>query len=70
MSEKRAAPAAIFQTRVRDDGIASENPYRWHEVTTHDLFRGKRVVVLNSPVRLHRHALRRMYRDMMSCMSR
>ena len=49
MSEKRVAPAAVFQTRVRDDGIENENPYRWQEVTTHDLFQGKRVVVFALP---------------------
>ncbi len=42
-------PAAVFKTRVRDDSIEGDNPYRWEDVTSFDLFAGKRVVLFSLP---------------------
>jgi peroxiredoxin len=42
-------PSVIFKTRVRDDSIEGPNPYRWQDVTTFDLFAGKRVVLFSLP---------------------
>ena len=42
-------PQVTFKTRVRDDSIEGPNPYRWEDVTTADLFSGKRVVVFSLP---------------------
>jgi len=42
-------PQTTFHTRVRDDSIPGTNPYRWQDVTTDDLFEGKRVVVFSLP---------------------
>ena len=42
-------PEVIFKTRVRDESIEGPNPYRWQDVTTNDLFAGKRVVVFSLP---------------------
>ena len=42
-------PAAVFKTRVRDESIGGENPYRWHDVTSDDIFRGRRIVVFALP---------------------
>ena len=42
-------PTITFKTRVRDESIQSENPYRWQDVTTAELFRSKRVVVFSLP---------------------
>lgn len=50
-------PNVIFKTRVRDgsitpkrDGsIGGENPYRWQDVTTDEIFKGKKVVVFALP---------------------
>ena len=42
-------PEVIFHTRVRDESIEGPNPYRWQDVTTADLFAGKRVVVFSLP---------------------
>ena len=42
-------PQAVFKTRVRDDSIAGSNPYRWQDIDSPDLFRGKRVVVFSLP---------------------
>ena len=42
-------PEVTFHTRVRDESIEGPNPYRWQDVTTADLFAGKRVVVFSLP---------------------
>ena len=42
-------PEVTFKTRVRDESIDGPNPYRWQDVTTNDLFAGKRVVVFSLP---------------------
>ena len=42
-------PQVIFKTRVRDESVAGENPYRWEDKTTADIFGGKRVVVFSLP---------------------
>lgn len=42
-------PEVIFKTRVRDESIGSENPFRWQDRTTADLFAGKRVVLFALP---------------------
>ncbi len=42
-------PDVTFQTRVRDESIGGDNPYRWQEMTTADYFAGKRVVLFSLP---------------------
>jgi peroxiredoxin len=42
-------PSAVFKTRIRDDSIEGDNPYRWEDVNTFDLFAGKRVVLFSLP---------------------
>ncbi len=42
-------PDVTFHTRVRDESIGGDNPFRWQEVTTDELCAGKRVVVLALP---------------------
>jgi peroxiredoxin len=42
-------PSVTFQTRVRDESIGGDNPYRWQEVSTWDLFAGKKVVLFSLP---------------------
>lgn len=42
-------PNVTFKTRVRDESIDGENPYRWEEVTTDELFGGKKVVLFALP---------------------
>jgi peroxiredoxin len=46
---KTLVPSVTFKTRVRDDSIDGDNPYRWEDVTTWDLFAGKRVVLFSLP---------------------
>ena len=42
-------PNVVFKTRVRDESIGGDNPFRWEDRTTQDIFAGKRVVVFSLP---------------------
>ena len=42
-------PSVVFKTRVRDESIGGDNPYRWQDVSTWDLFAGKKVVLFSLP---------------------
>ncbi len=42
-------PDVTFMTRVRDESIGGDNPFRWQEMTTADYFAGKRVVLFSLP---------------------
>jgi len=42
-------PNVTFKTRVRDESIGGDNPFDWKDVTTDDLFAGKKVVVFSLP---------------------
>ena len=38
-------PDITFKTRVRDESVEGPNPFRWQDVTSDDIFKGKKVVV-------------------------
>ena len=42
-------PEVVFKTRVRDESVGGDNPYKWQDVSTKDLFDGKRVLVFSLP---------------------
>ncbi len=42
-------PQVTFKTRVRDESVEGENPFRWQDVTTDDIFKGKNIVVFALP---------------------
>ena len=42
-------PDVVLKTRVRDESIGGENPFKWQDVTTKDIFAGKRVVIFSLP---------------------
>ncbi|HEY7773750.1 MAG TPA: peroxiredoxin [Marinagarivorans sp.] len=42
-------PNVTFKTRVRDESIAHENPFRWQDMTTADIFAGKSIIVVALP---------------------
>jgi peroxiredoxin len=42
-------PDVTFKTRVRDESVGGPNPYRWQDLTTSDIFAGKKVVVFSLP---------------------
>jgi peroxiredoxin len=45
----RAIPEVVFKTRVRDEGVGGENPFRWQDLPTADVFRNKRIVLFSLP---------------------
>jgi peroxiredoxin len=45
----RQVPNIVFKTRVRDEGVDHENPFRWEDKTTADIFAGKSIVVVALP---------------------
>ncbi len=42
-------PDVVFKTRVRDESVPGPNPYRWQDLTTQEIFGGKRVVLFALP---------------------
>eukprot|EP00961_Rhodomonas_salina_P003001 41171-Rhodomonas_salina.3 len=44
-----AEGAEVPKARVRDASIPGDNPFTWKDVTTEDIFSGKRVVVFSLP---------------------
>lgn len=49
LSEGTRVPEVVFKTRVRDEAVGGENPYRWQDVTTDEIFGGKSIVVFSLP---------------------
>jgi peroxiredoxin len=49
MSVTVTVPDVVFKTRVRDESIGGDNPFRWQDVSTDDIFKGKKIVVLALP---------------------
>ena len=43
------APMVTFKCRVRDEKIGGDNPFTWKDVTSADLFKGKRAVIFALP---------------------
>ena len=46
---RNIVPQVTFKTRVRDESIGGDNPYRWQDVTSDEYFKNKRVVVFSLP---------------------
>jgi len=42
-------PDVVFKTRVRDESVEGPNPYRWQDLTTQEIFGGKKVVLFSLP---------------------
>lgn len=42
-------PDVIFKTRVRDESVEGPNPFRWQDITTSDIFAGKKIVLFALP---------------------
>lgn len=37
-------PQVTFKTRVRDESIGGDNPFKWYDLTTDELFKVKTVL--------------------------
>lgn len=42
-------PDVTFKTRVRDESIGGDNPFRWQDKTSADIFAGKKVIIVALP---------------------
>lgn len=42
-------PHVVFKTRVRDESVGGDNPYRWQDRTTEEIFGGKKIVLFSLP---------------------
>jgi thioredoxin-dependent peroxiredoxin len=49
MKNGTTLPDVTFRTRVRDESIGGDNPFRWEDKTTTDYFANKRVVLFSLP---------------------
>lgn len=45
----RRIPDVVFKTRVRDESIGGDNPFRWQDVRAVDVFAGRRIVLFSLP---------------------
>jgi len=45
----KKVPDVTLKTRVRDESVGGDNPYRWEMVRAGDLFEGKRVILFSLP---------------------
>jgi|TARA_Y100000310_G_scaffold301530_1_gene338085 peroxiredoxin len=49
MIEGKKVPNVVFKTRVINESIGGENPFIWKDVSSDEIFKGKRVVVFALP---------------------
>ncbi len=45
----KIVPNVVFKTRVRDENLGGDNPFRWKDVSTDDIFKNKKIVILALP---------------------
>jgi peroxiredoxin len=49
LQEGASVPNVTFKTRVRDESVEGSNPFRWQDLTTDDVFKGKNIVIFSLP---------------------
>ncbi|HHI88947.1 MAG TPA: peroxiredoxin [Hellea balneolensis] len=42
-------PNVVFKTRVRDESLGGDNPFRWQDLSTDDIFKDKTIVLFSLP---------------------
>jgi thioredoxin-dependent peroxiredoxin len=45
----RTVPETIFKTRERDEAIGGDNPFKWRDLNSSEVFEGKRIVLFALP---------------------
>jgi peroxiredoxin len=45
----KKVPQVTFKTRVRDESIEGPNPFRWQDLTSEEVFGGKKIVLFALP---------------------
>ena len=49
LQEGARVPSVVFKTRVRDESVEGPNPFRWQDITSEEIFNGKKVVLFALP---------------------
>ena len=49
MIEGFKIPCVTFKMRVRDNSIDGSNPYKWQDVTSDSLLKGRRILLFSLP---------------------
>ena len=49
LKEQDIVPEVVFKTRVRDESVAGDNPFRWQDLTTQEIFDDKKVILFSLP---------------------
>lgn len=49
ITEGNKVPQVTFKTRVRDESVEGPNPFRWQDLKTSDIFKGKNIVLFSLP---------------------
>jgi peroxiredoxin len=47
--QKQTVPDVTFKTRVRNEALNDPNPFEWKDLTTEEIFKGKRIIVFALP---------------------
>jgi len=42
-------PKVTFKTRVRDESVGGDNPFKWYDLTTDEIFKDKKIVLFALP---------------------
>ncbi len=45
----KRVPEVIFKTRVRDESVEGENPFRWQDLSSEEVFSGRTIVIVALP---------------------
>ena len=45
----KSIPQVTFKTRIRDESIGGDNPFKWLDVTTNELFENKKIIIFSLP---------------------
>ncbi len=49
LNQESRVPDVVFKTRVRDESVGGENPFRWQDVASKEIFGGKKIVLFGLP---------------------
>ena len=49
LKEGDKVPQVVFKTRVRDASFGGENPFLWKDLSTDEIFKGKKIVLFALP---------------------
>lgn len=45
----KQVPDVVFKTRIKDESVGGPNPFRWQDVSTDEIFKGKKIILFSLP---------------------